>query len=87
MFDAIIGGDDITRSKPDPEVFIKAAAAVNTAPCQSAVVEDAEAGLKAAVDGGMLAIAMGAAKDSSMADVSLERFGDLKKMFVDEKAQ
>ena len=85
MFDAIIGGDDIVRSKPDPEVFIKAAEAVGVSPCNSAVVEDAEAGLQAAVDGGMLPIAMGAAKGSHMARISLETFGELDKIFLGNK--
>ena len=85
MFDAIIGGDDITRSKPDPEVFLKAASAVNVLPCQSAVVEDAEAGLQAAVGGGMLPIAMGAAKGAPLARISLETFGDLEKIFLGNK--
>ena len=87
MFDAIIGGDDIVRSKPDPEVFIKAAEAVDVLPCNSAVVEDAEAGLQAAVDGGMLPIAMGAAKDSHLAQISLEAFGNLGKIFLGNKEQ
>ena len=87
MFDAIIGGDDIVRSKPDPEVFIKAAEAVGVLPCNSAVVEDAEAGLQAAVDGGMLPIAMGAAKDSPLAQISLEAFGNLGKIFLGNKEQ
>ena len=81
MFDAIIGGDDISRSKPDPEVFLKAAEAVGVCPCTSAVVEDAEAGLRAAVDGGMLAIAMGMARSSSLADISIDSFGELGKIF------
>ena len=87
MFDAIIGGDDIVRSKPDPEVFIKAAEAIGALPCNSAVVEDAEAGLQAAVDGGMLPIAMGAAKGSDMARISLDTFGDLEKIFLGNKDQ
>ena len=82
MFDAIIGGDDISRSKPDPEVFVKAAEAVRVLPCNCAVIEDAEAGLIAATDGEMLPIAMGAAKGSSLAQISLETFGDLGKIFL-----
>ena len=82
MFDAIIGGDDISRSKPDPEVFLKAAEAVGVCPCASAVIEDAEAGLRAAVDGGMLSVAMGMAKGSSLADISIESFGELGQIFV-----
>ena len=85
MFDAIIGGDDISRSKPDPEVFLKAADAVGVLPSEAAVIEDAEAGLKAAIDGGMLPVAMGVAKGSALASISLEAFEKLGKIFAYNK--
>jgi FMN phosphatase YigB (HAD superfamily) len=60
-FDAVIDGNDISRPKPDPEVFIKAALALNV-PCGScAVVEDAPAGIDAAKAAGMTATAIGGA--------------------------
>ena len=81
-FDAIVDGNDISRSKPDPEVFLKAAQALCADPAQCAVIEDAEAGLQAAVGGGMLPIAMGEARGSSLASLSLESLYDLVKIFA-----
>ena len=80
-FDAIVDGNDISRSKPDPEVFLKAAAALGAEPLHSAVIEDAEAGLRAAIGGGMLPIAIGEAKGSALASISLESFSELEKIF------
>ena len=52
-FDAVCDGTMIAHSKPDPEVFTKAAAMVGLAPAECLVVEDAAAGLEAARAGGM----------------------------------
>src|SRR5699024_4260207 len=48
LFDAVSDGTNITRSKPDPEVFLKAAEYIGLSPEQCAVVEDARAGIDAA---------------------------------------
>ncbi len=58
-FDAIIDGNSISRSKPDPEVFLTAADALELSPVQCAVIEDAQAGVDAAKAGGFYAIAFG----------------------------
>ena len=81
-FDAIADGTDISHSKPDPEVFVKAAQFVNTDPANCAVVEDAFAGLEAAVGGGMLPVAIGSAVESPLAVHKLSTFADLLKLFV-----
>lgn len=78
-FDAVADGNCITRSKPDPEVFLKAAAMLELSPDVCIVVEDAHAGVKAAVDGGFLCAAMGDAKDDPAADVHLASFSELLK--------
>ena len=54
-FDAISDGNNITKSKPDPEVFLKAAEYLGLPPKACMVVEDAEAGIEAAKKGGMYA--------------------------------
>ena len=46
-FDAVVTGSDVTRKKPDPEVFLKAAAGLNLEPGHCLVVEDAPHGLEA----------------------------------------
>ena len=58
-FDAVSDGNNITRSKPDPEVFLKAAEYLDEDPAGCLVVEDAEAGVKAAAAGGMDCAAIG----------------------------
>ena len=77
FFDAVADGSCITRSKPDPEVFLKAADMLGLAPADCLVVEDAHAGVQAAVSGGFSCAAMGDARDDERADFHLTRFGDL----------
>lgn len=78
FFDAVADGTDITRSKPDPEVFLKAAEKLGVDPADCAVVEDAKAGIEAAKAGGMTAFALfGDAKGCGLEDVDLQSFGDL----------
>lgn len=48
-----ISGSDVTRGKPDPEVFLKAAAAMNLPPERCVVLEDAPVGIEAALGAGM----------------------------------
>ncbi len=60
-FDAIADGNQITRSKPDPEVFLLAAKLLSLRPAVCLVVEDADAGVEAALAGGMRALGVGSA--------------------------
>jgi beta-phosphoglucomutase len=76
-FDAISDGTNISKSKPDPEVFLKAAEFLGVAPKNCVVVEDAIAGFEAAKAGGMLAAGIGPDKDCGKTDYKLERFSDL----------
>ncbi len=81
-FDAVADGNDIQRSKPDPEVFLLAAARLGLDGNDCAVIEDAEAGIAAACAGGMLPVAIGSACESPMAKVLLKMFGDLADIFA-----
>lgn len=56
FFDAVSDGTNITHSKPDPEVFLKAADFIGLKPENCAVVEDAVAGIDAANAGGFTSI-------------------------------
>lgn len=76
-FDAISDGNNITKSKPDPEVFLKAAEYLGLPPKACMVVEDAEAGIEAAKKGGMYAVGIGEAAKSINADESLKIFSEL----------
>jgi len=59
LFDAVVDGTMISRSKPDPEVFLKAAAALDVPPERCLVVEDAVAGVQAGIAAGMRCFAVG----------------------------
>lgn len=71
-FDAISDGTDISKSKPDPEVFLIAAEKLGLSPYHCAVVEDAHSGIEAAKAAGMLAFATGDAKSSTLKDADFE---------------
>lgn len=82
FFDAIADGTDITHSKPDPEVFLKAAEKLGEKPEDCAVVEDARAGIEAAKAAGMAALALfGDARECGLEDCNLDGFGDLLNIF------
>ncbi len=76
-FDAVSDGNNIAKSKPDPEVFLKAAAMLNERPEDCLVVEDAEAGLVAAHLGGMKAAGIGLATASKTADFRIRSLDEL----------
>ena len=76
-FDAVSDGTNISRSKPDPEVFQKAAAFLGLSPDECAVVEDAVAGIDAANAGGFMSIGIGDAASYEKADAKIDRIGDL----------
>ena len=67
-FDAVSDGNNITRSKPDPEVFVKAAQMLGIAPENCLVVEDAVSGAEAGHAGGM--------KVACLGDAALNKAGD-----------
>lgn len=77
-FHAVCDGNEITHSKPDPEVFLKAAGKIGLAVSECLVVEDACAGISAASAGGFDSAGLGdAAKDKNVT-WALNTFGDLK---------
>lgn len=59
LFDAIVDGNSVTRTKPDPEVFLLCAEELEVAPKRCAVFEDAEAGVEAANAAGMFSVGIG----------------------------
>lgn len=76
-FDKISDGTNITRSKPDPEVFQKAAEYLGLENTDCLVVEDAEAGVRAAIAAGMDSAAIGDAAKGNLATYRLSTFHDL----------
>lgn len=75
-FDAVSDGNNITRSKPDPEVFLKAAEMLELEPEECLVVEDAVAGAEAGHAGNM--------KVACVGDASLKQAGDYNMQSVSE---
>lgn len=61
LLDVIVDGLDIQRSKPAPDVFLHAAARLAVAPTHCIVIEDAAAGIEAALAAGMWAVGVGPA--------------------------
>lgn len=69
LFDAVIDGNKVSRSKPDPEVFLLGAQALGVAPSACVVYEDAVAGVEAAKAGGMHAVGIGRPENLPGADL------------------
>ena len=78
FFDAVVDGNDIIRSKPSPEVFLKAAERLKLPPSQCLVVEDAEAGVQAAAAGGFDCAVLGQVQQPVC--WRLKTFSDLLKL-------
>lgn len=76
-FDAISDGTNITKSKPDPEVFLKAAEMVDEKPKHCLVVEDALAGIDAAYAGGFLSAGIGDAAGHAHVTYPILTFDEL----------
>lgn len=77
FFDEISDGTNITNSKPDPEVFLKAAQFVSEKPEHCLVVEDAEAGIEAAYRGGFHSAGLGEAHKHPNVTYKLNSFDEL----------
>lgn len=73
-FDAVIDGNKVNKAKPDPEVFLKGAAAVKVHNSQCVVFEDAVAGIEAAKNAGMIAIGVGDPQTLKSADAVISGF-------------
>ena len=59
LFDSIVDGNKITLSKPNPEVFLRAAREMDLAPAECVVFEDAISGVEAAKAGGFRCVGIG----------------------------
>lgn len=77
-FDVVSDGNNITKSKPDPEVFLKAADMLGVPYEKCLVVEDADSGIEAGKRAGMYTLAVNNAKgaDYSLADLSAGKITD-----------
>lgn len=74
--EAVVAAEDVSAGKPDPEVFLTAAARLGVPPGRCVVVEDAAAGIEAARRAGMRSIGVGGAALAA-ADVVVDSLGAL----------
>jgi beta-phosphoglucomutase len=81
LFDAVVTGQDVSRGKPDPQVFLIAAERLGLKPQRCAVVEDAPPGVAAARAAGMASIGLASTgrtrEDLDGADLVIDRLGEL----------
>lgn len=80
-FDVIIDGTHIKRSKPDPEVFSLGAERMGIEPQRCLVVEDADAGVEAALAANMFVLAVGSAQSHPGATITAQ---NLEAISVDQ---
>jgi len=76
LIDAMVSADEVKRGKPDPDVFLAAAAAVSVPPASCIVVEDAPAGVEAGRRAGMKTIGVNT-KTPLAADIYVTSLADL----------
>lgn len=80
-FDVLVTADDITRSKPDPEIYLKAAQLLGIDPGSCVAIEDAELGMQSAKSAGMRVIAFlnpnSGKQDTSKADFVVSSIRDI----------
>ena len=82
FFDAVSDGNNITHSKPHPEVFQKAAQMLGMDPRDCLVVEDAVSGAEAGHAAGMKVACVGDAAEHGAGDWNLEAFGQLQNVVL-----
>jgi len=77
LFDVVADGNQIKRSKPAPDVFLLAALKLGLPFQECLVVEDADAGVEAAIDAGMMVLALGAAQNNQKAHLHADTLLDI----------
>lgn len=77
IFDAVADGNQIKNSKPAPDVFLLAARLLDVAPENCLVVEDADAGVEAALRAGMRVLAIGSASNNKTAHLRAGTLSDI----------
>ncbi|SHJ05864.1 beta-phosphoglucomutase [Aquimarina spongiae] len=82
-FNTIVDGTDVSKAKPDPEVFLIGAKALDIAPEDCVVFEDSVAGVQAANIANMISIGIGDAKVLHEADYVFKDFTEIKEEFLD----
>ncbi len=76
-FDVIIDGNDVTKAKPDPEIFLMSAKRLDIKPSECVVLEDSASGIEAASRGGMKSIGVGSTSILSKANIVVASLKEL----------
>ncbi|MBR9920532.1 MAG: beta-phosphoglucomutase [Bacteroidetes bacterium] len=76
-FDAIVHGGMVKKGKPDPEIFTQGAERMGVKPENTIVFEDAQSGVKAAKDGGFIAVGVGNSPALDQADLVIPSLEDI----------
>jgi len=84
QFDAIVDGNDVSKAKPDPEVFLIAAKSLNVNPEDCIVFEDSVAGVQAANTANMISIGIGEENVLHEADYVFSNFTEIDTAFIDK---
>ena len=82
QFNAIVDGNDVTKAKPDPEVFLIAAKLLNVAPENCIVFEDSVAGVEAANVANMISIGIGSKDVLGHANYVFNDFTEISEDFI-----
>ncbi|QDO93551.1 beta-phosphoglucomutase [Formosa sediminum] len=82
-FKTIVDGNDVTKAKPDPEVFLNAAKSLNINPEDCVVFEDSVAGVQAANTANMISIGIGSKDVLHEADYVFNDFTEISDAFVE----
>ncbi len=81
-FNAIVDGNDVTKAKPDPEVFLIAAKQIDMKPEDCIVFEDSVAGVEAANTANMISIGIGSKSVLGHADYVFNDFTEISEDFI-----
>jgi beta-phosphoglucomutase len=84
MFDAIVDGNNVTKAKPDPEVFLNAAKLLKVDLVDCVVFEDSVAGIQAANIANMTSIGIGDKSILSEADYCFKDFTEINTDFLSQ---
>ena len=87
MFDAIVDGTNVTKAKPDPEVFLNAARFLQVEPNDCVVFEDSVAGIQAANTANMISIGIGDKNVLHEADFIFNDFTEISVEFLTELSE
>jgi beta-phosphoglucomutase len=77
LFGAVIAAEDITESKPSPQGYLKAAAALGVEPAMCVVIEDAPSGVQAAVAAGTRCLAVTTTHSAKELGQAMQVVGEL----------